>query len=39
MADRGHCDREAEFLRLLRDAWQLPARPVRQVALAGTPAS
>ncbi|WP_168791005.1 TerB family tellurite resistance protein [Paraburkholderia aromaticivorans] len=39
MADRGHCDREAEFLRLLRDAWQLPARPVRQVALAGTSAS
>jgi hypothetical protein len=27
MADRGHCDREADFLRLLRDAWQLPARP------------
>jgi hypothetical protein len=30
MADRGHCDREAELLKVLRDAWQLPARPVRQ---------
>ncbi|MEM5453313.1 TerB family tellurite resistance protein [Paraburkholderia phytofirmans] len=39
MADCGHCDREAEFLRLLRDAWQLPARPVRQDALTGTSAS
>jgi hypothetical protein len=33
MADRDHCDREADFLRLLREAWQLPARPVRQDAL------
>ena len=32
MADRDHCDREADFLRLLRDAWQLPAGPVRQDA-------
>ncbi|MFM0627220.1 TerB family tellurite resistance protein [Paraburkholderia xenovorans] len=39
MADRGHCDREAEFLRLLRDAWQLPARPIRQDALTGTSVS
>ncbi|TDY22510.1 hypothetical protein B0G81_2820 [Paraburkholderia sp. BL6665CI2N2] len=39
MADQRHCYREAEFLRLLRDAWQLAARPVRQVALAGTSAA
>jgi hypothetical protein len=39
MADRGHCDREADFLRQLRDAWQLPARPVRQNALTGASAS
>jgi hypothetical protein len=25
MADRSHCDREADFLRLLREAWQIPA--------------
>lgn len=38
-ADRDHCDREADFLRLLRDAWQLPACPVRQDALRDTAAS
>lgn len=27
MADPGHCDREAAFLGVLRDAWKLPARP------------
>ena len=26
MADHSYCDREADFLRLLRDAWQLPAQ-------------
>ncbi|MFM0057638.1 TerB family tellurite resistance protein [Paraburkholderia phytofirmans] len=36
MADRSHCYREAEYLRLLREAWQMPTRPVRQAALAGT---
>jgi hypothetical protein len=25
VADRSHCDREANFLRLLREAWQRPA--------------
>lgn len=25
MADRSFCDREADFLRLLREAWQMPA--------------
>lgn len=35
MADRGHCDREAEFLRLLREAWQIPARRGRQDASMG----
>ncbi|WP_181969823.1 TerB family tellurite resistance protein [Paraburkholderia sp. DHOC27] len=25
-ADRNHCDREADFLRLLREAWKLPVR-------------
>jgi hypothetical protein len=39
MADRGHCDREADFLRLLREAWQLPHRPGRQSARTGTSAS
>jgi hypothetical protein len=38
-ADRGHCEREADFLRLLRGAWHLPAGPVRQAALMGTSAS
>jgi hypothetical protein len=30
MADRSHCERESEFLKVLRDAWQLPARSNRQ---------
>jgi hypothetical protein len=39
MADHDHCDREADFLRLLRDAWQLPACTAGRDALTGTGAS
>lgn len=35
MADRSHCEREADFLRLLRNAWQLPAGSARRDALTG----
>lgn len=34
MADRGHCEREAEFLKRLRTAWHLPASPDRQAVSA-----